>query len=165
MSLISLVYNAIAPALSAGVPHAAQGNIRGAQLVSLGRPANDGRDVADFYLATADDEAVIKASPGNLLSLNVSLQTEGEIAVWFLLLNQTTEPVDTEVPLQSYPFVPQAEGAGGTSFYLPIVLGRSYYGDAGMRFSTGIAWCFSTTPGVVTKTGPVASLTVNASYI
>lgn len=76
----------------------------------------------------------IKASPGNVYSFvatNLNASTR-----YIQLFNQTTAPVTANVPLLVYPVF-------GSNL---LIIDTAIWGLAGIVFSTGISWGFSTTP-------------------
>lgn len=161
----TLAYNSSPPAVVSSQAVAAQSDSRGTLLVQLAKPDNTARDTPTRASAVGAVAASLKASAGNLLSVTAHLAEKGEIAVWLLLLDQTTAPVNGQVPVWSE-FVPPITGdEGPSSFYEPTRLGREIFSEQGLRFATGIAACFSTTPNVVTLIGATANAVFNATYV
>lgn len=164
-SIATLAYNSSPPAVVSSQAVAAQSDSRGTLLVQLAKPDGTSRDTPTRASAVGAVAASLKASAGNLLSLTAHLAEKGEIAVWLLLLDQTTAPVNGQAPVWSE-FVPPITGdEGPSSFYEPTRLGREIFSEQGLRFSTGIAACFSTTPNVVTLIGATANAAFNATYV
>lgn len=161
----TLAYNSSPPAVVSSQAVAAQSDSRGTLLVQIAKPDGTSRDTPTRASAVGAVAAALKASAGNLLSLTAHLAEKGEIAVWLLLLDQTTAPVNGQVPVWSE-FVPPITGdEGPSSFYEPTRLGREIFSEQGLRFATGIAACFSTTPNVVTLIGATANAVFNATYV
>ncbi len=73
---------------------------------------------------------------------------------WFQLFNLAAAPAATAVPLMSLPVF------GGNGF---LILGESDFSPAGMNFTTGISWGFSTTATTYTA-GAAADVIVEIGY-
>lgn len=96
--------------------------------------------------AALEASSVTKASPGVLYGF--SCANTNAAARWIQFFNSTTVPADTTVPFLEYS-VP-AEGT------------YALYFEQGIPFSTGIAWCISSTNGAKTVGG--SEMLANVSY-
>jgi len=98
----------------------------------------------------ADKKGVIKASAGALRYVQVSNKSSST-GYWLLLLNKSTLPVDGDAVEVVFPL------------WIPAGETRAVDLPADLVFSSGIAWCASTSMGDVTL--PVGdNLWVNALY-
>lgn len=85
-----------------------------------------------------DPDTSVKASAGNVFSLCV--HNLNVAARYAQLHNKASAPAAAEVPLLTF-LVPASS---------MLLLGRDFFGDWGVHFSTGIAFGFSTTEGTYT---------------
>lgn len=91
-----------------------------------------------YSALTQVTKAVIKATPGNVLSIYI---TNDNAAVrFFQLHNKATAPAAAEVPIYSFK-VP----AGTANNPGVLILDASFFTQAGANFATGIGWAISTT--------------------
>lgn len=107
-------------------------------MIDLNDSANLNTLFASQNLASLANAGVIKSAAGRVLS--VYCENENTAKRYLLLLNQTTTPVNGQVPVRAYGIPPN--GA--------IVLDVVYFGVNGLSFATGIAWAFSSTKNTVT---------------
>ncbi|MBK6520315.1 MAG: hypothetical protein IPM79_16040 [Polyangiaceae bacterium] len=149
----SAAFNSSAPSPASGDAVALQANGRGSLVVAAGRPANDARDTPTLAAFNGVDKGVIKASAGNLLSLEISSRHTG--AVWLHIVDKATNPANGDAPLW------RTTVAANAVFQL----NRSMLSEAGIRLSNGIAWAISTTRATVTLVGGTPDVAVNATYV
>lgn len=86
--------------------------------------------------------AAVISSVAQTKVLSVCAHNENASDRWLLLLNQTTTPVNNDVPVEAF-ILP----GGGT---LQSIVGTDYFTLDGTEFSVGLAWAFSSTKDVVT---------------
>lgn len=94
--------------------------------------------------ASGSDIILVKPSAGNLTSIDAS---SVNVAVRYLqLFDKVTAPVNTDVPIFSFPLV-----AGSATVPARITLDRRWLGDQGLSFAVGIGVAMSTTAGTLTS--------------
>lgn len=146
-------HNTTAPAPSNGAASALQVDARASLVIAQGRPPSDARDTPDLIAFNGVDKGVIKASAGNLLSIELS--NNHSVAVWFFLMNKATNPANGETPV--WRTLVQVRGVHQ--------LDRSILSEAGIRFATGISWAISTARATLTLVGGTPDVAVNATYV
>jgi len=103
-------------------------------------------------------KANIKATQGNIFSLIIN---NTNAAVRYLQLhNKASAPAAAEVPLISYPIPAGTATAPGT-----LILGKDFFTDSGINFSTGIGWAVSTTLGTFTDAATNTEHFIVVTYI
>lgn len=98
-------------------------------------------EASTSFGALAVDTA--KAAPGVVKSIYVSNMNAA--VRYFQLHNKATDPVNTDVPLFSFPVPAGTATNPGT-----LILGQDFFTAIGTDFTTGVAWAVSSTNATLT---------------
>jgi hypothetical protein len=110
-----------------------------------------------FSAPLSDVDIAVKAAPGNLLSITAS---NINAAIRYLqIFNQTTAPVNPNVPVISIPM-----GAGSATAVTVVTLDQGFFGEGGLYLSAGIAIGLSTTAATFTA-ATTTDHSVNGCYV
>ena len=73
---------------------------------------------------------------------------------FFQIHNKATDPVNTEVPVESFPVAANSA----------LIIDSTFWGASGRTCSTGVSWAFSTTEATLTL-GAAADQTSSVGYL
>ena len=104
--------------------------------------------------------AVIKNSPGTIITIHASGYISSGGPSWLLIFNKTTAPVNGDVPAIALP-LSQFLGQGNLDY---VVVDRDYPG--GLPMTTGISWSTSWLPTVLNTGSPgvCGTVTLTVTY-
>jgi hypothetical protein len=146
----------VAPASGEGV--VLQADAGGNLLTQIGKPAASSRSTPTIYESQGLTRDIIKASAGNILSVDISSE-EATAVLWLMLFNSSSAPGGGAAPVWRRWLGSLNETPGNVQ-----TIGRDVFAQSGIHFSTGIAWAVSTTRGTLTL--PVsASIAINVTYV
>lgn len=112
----------------------------------------------DYRSPASSYNHFIKASTGVLYGLEAVNDSTNKL--YLQLFNKASAPVNGDTPVRSYPMA-----SGGSVLFIDALKWGNVGANQGLRFSTGIAWGWSTTQNTYTTPGTGAtSLAVYGSY-
>ena len=135
----------------AGVSTAANQNTGNASLTSLVAAAIPAFTNSPINLGSAN-AATLKASAGAVYK--VYCYNKNAATRFFQIHNKATTPVNTEVPVESFPVAANSA----------LIIDSTFWGASGRDCSTGVSWAFSTTEATLTL-GTAADVTSSVGYL
>jgi hypothetical protein len=96
--------------------------------------------------------ATLKASAGAVYK--VYCYNKNAATRFFQIHNKATTPVNTEVPVESFPVAANSA----------LIIDSTFWGASGRTCSTGVSWAFSTTEATLTL-GTAADVTSSVGYL
>jgi hypothetical protein len=98
------------------------------------------------------NQAVLKASAGAVFK--IYCYNKNAATRFFQIHNKATTPVNTEVPVESFPVAANSA----------LIIDSTFWGASGRTCSTGVSWAFSTTEATLTL-GTAADVTSSVGYL
>jgi len=100
----------------------------------------------------AENQAVLKASAGAVYK--IYCYNKNAATRFFQIHNKATAPINTEVPVESFPVAANSA----------LIIDSTFWGASGRTCSTGVSWAFSTTEATLTL-GTAADVTSSVGYL
>jgi hypothetical protein len=135
----------------AGVSTASNQTTGNASLTSLVAAAIPAFTNSPINLGSAN-AATLKASAGAVYK--VYCYNKNAATRFFQIHNKATTPVNTDVPVESFPVAANSA----------LIIDSTFWGASGRTCSTGVSWAFSTTEATLTL-GTAADVTSSVGYL
>lgn len=155
--LMTLAFNALFDGSSW---RRARGDSNGAARAVVDAPAATGSTgcATPYTSGGAVRSAVIKASEGKILSLQFF---DSDLDGYLCLVDKATAPVNGDAIVFAFAM----DVIDTEPLTKRELIGRDFFGDAGIRFANGIAWAWSSTRTTITLATPAAAFAINATYV